>query len=144
MGKRVVGTGSESSGDPRALSLVAALELLGYASAGRLIYIRHALPTLHPAGHLLEGGDLIVFLAATASLGPQRQVVSYQADPLDPATGLRWCVLVTGISNEITDPAEQRHYRTVMPLVAGARPRLLRIHPELAERIADLDGVNER
>ncbi|MBF6175194.1 pyridoxamine 5'-phosphate oxidase family protein [Nocardia blacklockiae] len=135
-----MGTGLNERGDLPVFPLVTALGLLEQTRVGRLIYIHHALPTLHPAGHLREGPDLIVFLARSVTMSPHRQVVSYQADAPDPATGRRWCVLVTGICTEITDPTEKLHYRTLLPApVPGPRPRLLRIHPELARRIENLD-----
>ncbi|MGC0342598.1 hypothetical protein RKD20_007632 [Streptomyces sp. SLBN-8D4] len=42
------------------LGSVEALRLLGSVSLGRIVFTRHALPTVRPVNHVLDGGDIVI------------------------------------------------------------------------------------
>lgn len=90
-----------------------ALALLGGVDFGRLVFTEHALPAVRPLNHILEGGDVIIrtrlgSAAATTAVPPVLDVVTYQADRIDPDDRTGWSVVVTGRASVVTDPDRQR------------------------------------
>ena len=53
---------SNSSGAHTSAELdgVEALRLLGSVSLGRIVFTRHALPTVRPVNHVLVDGDVVI------------------------------------------------------------------------------------
>ncbi|MGQ4360352.1 pyridoxamine 5'-phosphate oxidase family protein [Streptomyces sp. SAS_272] len=118
---------------------VEALRLLGSVSLGRIVFTRHALPTVRPVNHVLVDGDLVIRTHGDAALtrytrqtGGEGAVVAYEADDIDPDTHLGWSVVVTGYARLVTDPQELARYRALLrPWTAQRMDHAVRIHPVL-------------
>ncbi|WP_406005178.1 pyridoxamine 5'-phosphate oxidase family protein [Streptomyces sp. NBC_00637] len=118
---------------------VEALRLLGSVSLGRIVFTRHALPTVRPVNHVLVDGDLVIRTHGDAALtrytrqtGGEGAVVAYEADDIDPDTHLGWSVVVTGYARLVTDPQELARYRALLrPWAAQRMDHAVRIHPDL-------------
>ncbi|MEV6833020.1 pyridoxamine 5'-phosphate oxidase family protein [Streptomyces sp. NPDC051133] len=121
-----------------------AMRLLGSVSLGRIVFTRQALPTVRPAGHVLDDGDIVIrtYEGAAPASHPLRDedtavvadaVVAYEADAIDPDTHLGWSVVATGYAHLITDPGElARVGRMLYPSAARqGMDRAVRIRPEL-------------
>lgn len=81
--------------------------LLRGCAAGRVIYARDALPAAALVNYALVD-DLIVFSAGERSKLAgllSGQVVAFEVDDVDPATGTGWSVLVVGRSARVTEAA---------------------------------------
>ncbi|QKV97104.1 pyridoxamine 5'-phosphate oxidase family protein [Streptomyces sp. NA02950] len=130
-----------------------ALRLLGSVSFGRIVFTRHALPTVRPVNHVLDDGDIVIRThegaALTAHAGQadgQGVVVAYEADAIDPGTHLGWSVVVTGYARLVTDPEELARYRTLLiPWTPRTVDHAVRIRPELTTgvRLTADDGPDE-
>ncbi|MFI6359773.1 pyridoxamine 5'-phosphate oxidase family protein [Streptomyces sp. NPDC050743] len=117
-----------------------ALRLLGSVSFGRIVFTRHALPTVRPVNHVvLDNGDIVIRThegaALTARAGQadgQGVVVAYEADVIDPDTHLGWSVVVTGYAHLVTDSEELTRYEALLnPWVHQAMDYAVRIRPDL-------------
>ncbi|MDX2602492.1 pyridoxamine 5'-phosphate oxidase family protein [Streptomyces caniscabiei] len=116
-----------------------ALRLLGSVSFGRIVFTRHALPTVRPVNHVLDAGDIVIRTHEGAALTARAQetddpgvVVAYEADAIDPETHLGWSVVVTGYARPVTDPEELARYRALLrPWVSGTMDHAVRIRPDL-------------
>jgi hypothetical protein len=116
-----------------------ALRLLGSVSFGRIVFTRHALPTVRPVNHVLDQGDIVIRThegaALTARAGQadgQGVVVAYEADAIDPDTHLGWSVVVTGYTHLVTDPEELARYQALLdPWVHRTMDYAVRIRPDL-------------
>ncbi|MFE0357399.1 pyridoxamine 5'-phosphate oxidase family protein [Streptomyces nigra] len=124
-----------------------ALRLLGSVSLGRIVFTRHALPTVRPVNHVLDGGDIVIrthegaaLTSRTERAGDPGVVVAYEADAIDPHTHLGWSVVVTGYARLVTDPEDlARCRRLVRPWVDQAMDQVMdqavRIRPDLVTGI---------
>ncbi|GAA4073656.1 pyridoxamine 5'-phosphate oxidase family protein [Streptomyces shaanxiensis] len=120
-----------------------ALRLLGSVSLGRIVFTRHALPTVRPVNHALDAGDIVIRTHEGAALTSHTQragdpgvVVAYEADAIDPRTHLGWSVVVTGYARLVTDPEDLAHCRAlVQPWVEHAMDQAIRIRPDLVTAI---------
>ncbi|WP_371667258.1 pyridoxamine 5'-phosphate oxidase family protein [Streptomyces sp. NBC_00289] len=118
---------------------VEALRLLGSVSLGRIVFTRHALPTVRPVNHVLVDGDIVIRTHGDAALtrytrqtGGEGAVVAYEADDIDPDTHLGWSVVVTGYARLVTDPDELARYRALLrPWVSERMDQAVRISPDL-------------
>ncbi|WP_174703905.1 pyridoxamine 5'-phosphate oxidase family protein [Streptomyces viridosporus] len=127
-----------------------ALRLLGSVSFGRIVFTRHALPTIRPVNHILDRGDVVIrthegmALTARAQEADDRGVVvAYEADAIDPLTHLGWSVVVTGYAHLVTDPRELAHYHSLLrPWVDRTMDYAVRIRPDLVTgiRLTTADG----
>ncbi|WP_196217967.1 pyridoxamine 5'-phosphate oxidase family protein [Streptomyces blattellae] len=116
-----------------------ALRLLGSVSLGRIVFTRHALPTVRPVNHVLDGGDIVIRTHEGAALtrhtrqaGGPGVVVAYEADAIDPETHLGWSVVVTGYADLVTDPHELARYQAMLhPWVQQTMDYAVRIRPDL-------------
>ncbi|KUN27759.1 pyridoxamine 5'-phosphate oxidase [Streptomyces corchorusii] len=128
-----------------------ALRLLGSVSLGRVVFTRHALPTVRPVNHVLDNGDIVIRTHEGTALTSHAEeasgpgvVVAYEADVIDPDTHLGWSVVVTGYARLVTDPAELARIRAMLRPWAPADglDQAVRIHPELVAgvRLTDLTG----
>ncbi|WP_310719003.1 pyridoxamine 5'-phosphate oxidase family protein [Streptomyces lydicus] len=116
-----------------------ALRLLGSVSFGRIVFTRHALPTVRPVNHVLDDGDIVIRTHEAAALTSRAQetdgsgiVVAYEADSIDPATYLGWSVVVTGYAHLVTDPDELARYQALLvPWVRQTMDYAVRIRPDL-------------
>ncbi|CAM5610545.1 MULTISPECIES: pyridoxamine 5'-phosphate oxidase family protein [Streptomyces] len=120
-----------------------ALRLLGSVSLGRIVFTRHALPTVRPVNHVLDGGDIVIrthegaaLTSRTERAGDPGVVVAYEADAIDPRTHLGWSVVVTGYARLVTDPEDlARCLALVRPWVDQAMDQAVRIRPDLVTGI---------
>ncbi|MXM69152.1 pyridoxamine 5'-phosphate oxidase family protein [Streptomyces sp. HUCO-GS316] len=116
-----------------------ALRLLGSVSLGRVVFTQHALPTVRPVNHILDGGDIVIrthegaaLTSRTRPAGGPGVVVAYEADVIDPDTHLGWSVVVTGYAHLVTDPQELARYRARLhPWVEQSMDYAIRIRPDL-------------
>ncbi|WP_306955877.1 pyridoxamine 5'-phosphate oxidase family protein [Streptomyces sp. B4I13] len=122
---------------------VEALRLLGSVSLGRIVYTRHALPTIRPVNHVLDGGDIVIrthegaaLTSHTTQSGHLGVVVAYEADSIDPDTHLGWSVVATGYAHLVTDPGELARYQAMLrPWVNRTMDYAVRIRPDLVTGI---------
>jgi hypothetical protein len=120
-----------------------ALRLLGTVSFGRIVFTRHALPTVRPVNHVLDRGEIVIRTHESTALTARAQeaddrgvVVAYEADVIDPDTHLGWSVVVTGYARPVTDPEELARYQAILrPWVSGTMDHAVRIHPDLVTGI---------
>ncbi|GHG88516.1 pyridoxamine 5'-phosphate oxidase family protein [Streptomyces lanatus] len=116
-----------------------ALRLLGSVSLGRIVFTRHALPTVRPVNHALDRGDIVIRTHEGSALTSHTQradgpgvVVAYEADAPDPRTHLGWSVVVTGYARLVTDPDDLAHCRTLVhPWIDQTMDQAIRIRPDL-------------
>lgn len=116
-----------------------ALQLLGTAELGRIVFTRHALPAVRPVNHVLDAGDIIIrvqdgstLAALLAAQDGAGVVVAYEADDIDTAEHLGWSVVATGYATAVTDPDEiERYVRLLRPWAAGSASGAIRIRPDL-------------
>jgi hypothetical protein len=116
-----------------------ALRLLGAVSSGRMVFTQHALPAVRPANHLVESDDIVVRLDDRAVLGSlltdpgaPAVVVAYEADVIDPETGLGWSVVVTGYARLEADAEGRNGYEErLTPWVGQANNAVVRIRPDV-------------
>jgi hypothetical protein len=116
-----------------------ALLLLGSVSMGRVVFTRHALPTIRPVNHIMDGGDIVIRTHDGAALTSHTResaatgvVVAYEADAIDPDTHLGWSVVATGFAHLVTDPLEAARFeRLLRPWVQQTMDYAVRIHPDL-------------
>ncbi|MFG1793006.1 pyridoxamine 5'-phosphate oxidase family protein [Nocardia sp. NPDC049149] len=114
------------------LSDAECLLLLAKVRFGRIVYARHALPTIRPVNHLIEDEMIVVASGSGIGIPPYQQVVTYEADTLHPDTQLGWFIIVTGTAEPITDPSDLSRYQAMLrPRLPGSQDRILRIHPEI-------------
>ncbi|WP_329417626.1 pyridoxamine 5'-phosphate oxidase family protein [Streptomyces sp. NBC_00704] len=121
------------------LDAAEALSLLGSVSLGRIVFTRHALPTVRPANHVLDDGDIVIRTHESAALSSytrhddaQGVVVAYEADDIDPDTLLGWSVIVTGYARLITDPRQVARYQKMLrPWGTETTDHAVRIRPDL-------------
>lgn len=125
-----------------------ALRLLGEVSLGRVVFTRHALPTIRPVNHVLDRGAIVIRTHDGAALTSRAQeaddrrvVVAYEADCIDPETHIGWSVVVTGYALQVTEPADLDRYRTMLtPWVHGAMDHAIRIRPDLVTGLRLVPG----
>ncbi|MGV9559539.1 pyridoxamine 5'-phosphate oxidase family protein [Streptomyces sp. NPDC003401] len=121
------------------LDTAEALRLLGGVSLGRIVFTRHALPTVRPVNHVLVDGDIVIRTHGDAALtryarqsGAEGAVVAYEADDIDPETHLGWSVVVTGYARLVTDADELARYRALLrPWATQRMDHAVRIGPDL-------------
>ncbi|WP_203217579.1 pyridoxamine 5'-phosphate oxidase family protein [Nocardia arthritidis] len=127
----------EDERQARELPIVESLRLLGTARFGRVVFARYALPTLRPVNHIVDGGCVVIRAHLGTGFSADRQVVAYEADMIDHETLLGWCVIVTGLTEAVTDAAELERYRRLLPLgISGAQARIFRIEPDIVTGIS--------
>ncbi|MFJ8114182.1 pyridoxamine 5'-phosphate oxidase family protein [Streptomyces sp. NPDC096132] len=136
------GDDQPNTSEPRTsveLDVAEALRLLGSVSLGRIVFTRHALPTVRPVNHVLIDGDIVIRTHGDATLthytrhtGGEGVVVAYEADDIDPDTHLGWSVVVTGFARLVTDPRELACFRSLLrPWVSQTMDHAVRISPAL-------------
>jgi nitroimidazol reductase NimA-like FMN-containing flavoprotein (pyridoxamine 5'-phosphate oxidase superfamily) len=121
------------------LDATEALRLLGSVSLGRIVFTRHALPTVRPVNHVLDGGDIVIRTHEAATLtsyaretGGPGVVVAYEADVIDHDTHLGWSVVVTGYAQLVTEPGELARLSMMSsPWVEQTMDQMIRVHPDL-------------
>ncbi|MGW5474186.1 pyridoxamine 5'-phosphate oxidase family protein [Streptomyces chartreusis] len=138
--------GRASTADPRhsvELDAAEAMRLLGSVSVGRIVFTRHALPTIRPVNHVLVDGDIVIRTHEGAALTAHTRradsagvVVAYEADAIDPDTHVGWSVVATGYARLVTDPHELARYQALLrPWVQNTMDYAVRIRPDLLSGI---------
>ncbi|RSN18346.1 pyridoxamine 5'-phosphate oxidase [Streptomyces sp. WAC 01325] len=138
--------GRASTADPRhsvELGAAEAMRLLGSVSVGRIVFTRHALPTIRPVNHVLVDGDIVIRTHEGAALTAHTRradsagvVVAYEADAIDPDTHVGWSVVATGYARLVTDPHELARYQALLrPWVQNTMDYAVRIRPDLLSGI---------
>ena len=87
------------------------------------------------AYHIVDNGNIIIrssLGSGITSAAGDGMVVAYEADAIDPETRTGWSVVVTGVAQVVTDPAELLRYQGLLdPWVDGERNSVVRIPAEL-------------
>jgi len=119
----------------RELVHIEARQLLGSVALGRIAFTIDALPTIRPANHIVDQGDVIVRghrgvdVVLQAAAG---KVVAYSADVIDPHTYVGWSVTLTGMAQMVDSPAELARYPSIVrPWGAHEQAYVIRIHPQV-------------
>jgi hypothetical protein len=128
------------------------MRLLGSVSLGRVVFTRHALPTIRPVNHVLDNGDIVIRTHEGAALTSRAReaadpgvVVAYEADAIDPATHLGWSVVATGYAQLVTDPKELARFLLLLhPWVQQTMDYAVRIRPDLVTGIRLVDAEGNR
>jgi nitroimidazol reductase NimA-like FMN-containing flavoprotein (pyridoxamine 5'-phosphate oxidase superfamily) len=83
------------------------LALLGRSSIGRVAFTQRALPAIRPVSYALVGTHILL-RTTSAGLGARLdgQVVAFEVDQIDEATGTGWSVVVTGTARLLREPGE--------------------------------------
>ena len=114
----------------RALSPSESVDLLSRAQVGRVVFTERALPAVVPATFAVHGESVVLRTAADTRLATAADggVLAFEADDLDPVTRTGWSVLVTGVAELVTDPAERdRIHRAVTPWAPGDQDVCIRL-----------------
>jgi hypothetical protein len=138
--------GIMSDGGPRPpqssrdLTSAESLRRLALVPFGRIVFSRYASPTIRPVNHLVDGETIVVHTNRSAALSAERQVVAYEADRIDERTRRGWCVIVTGTTEMIADPAEAQRYRDrLRPWLPGPGDHIVRIVPDMITGLEFID-----
>jgi nitroimidazol reductase NimA-like FMN-containing flavoprotein (pyridoxamine 5'-phosphate oxidase superfamily) len=119
------------------------LRLLAGVPFGRISVVDQGLPIIRPVNHLVGGGYILVrthrggrLASILARSEPNRVVVAYEADAVDPASHVGWSVVVTGRLDLIVDPDAAARCRALLePWADEVMDCVLRIHPDLVSGI---------
>jgi hypothetical protein len=127
------------------LDLLTSLELLGSKPIGRVVVSMDALPAALPVNFALLNGDIVFRTGVGSKLSAalDNAVVAFEVDDFEADTCEGWSVLVTGHSEEITDPRELERARRLplAPWVPTVPSRFVRIRSQLVSgRRVSLDG----
>ncbi|MBK1788777.1 pyridoxamine 5'-phosphate oxidase family protein [Prauserella cavernicola] len=126
------------------LTSIAALRLLGTVSFGRVAFTLHALPAIRPAGHTLDGGDVIIRGHSGSDLDSAAgQIVAYEADVISPEDHLGWSVSVTGKAELVlgVDAITRCESLFQRPETGPRQSVLLRLPPEFVTGYTVRDGA---
>lgn len=108
-------------------------DLLSAAPVGRLAVIVAGRPAIFPVNHSMYDGDIIFRTGSGSKLDAAiGQPVSFEVDGFDAASRLAWSVVVAGVAAEIAQLHQVLDLLRlpVFPWEPGAKPHLVRIHPE--------------
>jgi hypothetical protein len=80
------------------------LSRLATTRAGRIALSMRSLPAILPVSYCLDGDDVLVSAAAKPHVlaAVYDNIVTFQVDDVDPESGERWSVSVTGIARPAT------------------------------------------
>jgi uncharacterized protein len=78
--------------------------LLGSATVGRLAVVVAGRPEIFPVNHAVDHGTVVFRTAPGTKLAAIREAtfVAFEADGLDPDTGVAWSVIVKGRATRVT------------------------------------------
>lgn len=109
------------------------MTLLNEAPVGRLGVIVAGRPEIYPVNHTVHEGDIIFRSGSGTKLDAAvGQPVSFEVDGFDPVSRTAWSVLVAGVACEVAQLHQVLDLLRlpVFPWEPGAKPHLVRIHPE--------------
>lgn len=72
------------------------LALLATVPIGRVVHTHRALPAITPVTFVLDGEDVAIRPGAPLAAAVGGAVVAFEADHVDPDTGVGWAVTVVG------------------------------------------------
>ena len=111
------------------------LRLLRRQALGRIGLTSGALPLVLPVNYALAGDGIVLRTGRGTKLraATERTVVAFEVDEVDPGGWLGWSVVVTGVAEEVTDPAEVARYRCLPlgPWSPGKEERFVRISTDI-------------
>jgi hypothetical protein len=141
---RRIGVAEPDALAARALPDAECLRLLTQVRFGRIVYSRYASPTIRPVNHVVDEEMIVVGPGLGVGIPPYQQVVTYEADTLDPDTQQGWCVIVTGTAEPVTDPDESARYHQLLHFrLPGGQENILCIRPEVITGIEYLDPTDQ-
>jgi len=93
------------------------LALLATVSVGRVGISSRALPAIFPVNFILSGNNILFRTVPGTKLHAAHTgaVVAFEADQLGSVTTESWSVLVRGIAEEVTDPAQRAQLERLVP-----------------------------
>jgi len=99
------------------------LRLLASIRFGRIVFTHRALPAIRPVNHVLDGEDIVIRTHPGAAIvadtgSASGVVVAYEADAIDPGTGLGWSVIVT-VGLTAASPGQAVEVRSPGPSAGG-------------------------
>ncbi|MEK0099506.1 pyridoxamine 5'-phosphate oxidase family protein [Streptomyces sp. A475] len=105
--------------------------LLDCSRTGRVVHLFEDAPTVRPASHVFEYGQLIVRTLVPEAALCGVVAITYHVDNIRTAIGTGWSVTATGPAEVIDGPDEMAHSRrTLRGWTHGPHDTLLRIHPQ--------------
>jgi len=117
------------------LSTEECMSRLASVPFGRVVFTQRALPAIRPVNHLVDNGHVIIRTNLGTGIGSaagRGTVVAYEADAIDAASRTGWSVVVTGVAQVVTDPADLARYQDLLqPWIGGDRNHVVRIPAEL-------------
>jgi uncharacterized protein len=115
------------------LTRAQSVRLLESTSIGRVGVSIGALPAVLPVNFAIVDGDIVIRTTPGTKLDAAvtNMVVAFEIDGVDPIAG-GWSVLVQGVAEEVTDPADKERLRGV-PMIcwAGLEGHFVRIDTQL-------------
>lgn len=113
----------------------ACLLLLGSVPVGRVVLSEHALPVAFPVNFAVMDGDVVFRTSTGAKLGAavHKQVLAFEADDIDRASGTGWSVLVQGWASLMTRPDEVQRAEALgqHSWTPAKRGHFVRIHGQM-------------
>jgi nitroimidazol reductase NimA-like FMN-containing flavoprotein (pyridoxamine 5'-phosphate oxidase superfamily) len=106
------------------------LALLRSEQVGRVVFTEKALPAVIPVTYAVLDDAIVLATRAGSRLARSARggVLAFEADRLDPVTRTGWSVVVTGMAEYVSDPAEVARIRTVLdPWAPGGHNLVLRL-----------------
>lgn len=129
------GDGAEEPDRLHVLDEAECRQLLGRAAVGRVAVTVGAVPAVFPVNFALMDGDIVFRTGAGTKLDAavHQAVVAFEVDHVDPVYHEGWSVLVVGMADEVTDPAERGRALSLplRPWGEGHRDHVVRIRAEL-------------
>lgn len=91
--------------------------LLGTREIGRVGISVSAIPEVLPVNYRLQEGNIVFRTGAGTTLhaATAGTAIAFEVDESDPVTLSGWSVLVGGLSEEVTDPQEDKQALAVLP-----------------------------
>ncbi len=95
------------------LTRAESMRLLASTSIGRVGVSIGALPVVLPVNYALVDGSVVIRTTAGSNLDAavMNLVVAFEIDGVDAVSHRGWSVLVQGVAEEVTDPAELARFR---------------------------------
>jgi nitroimidazol reductase NimA-like FMN-containing flavoprotein (pyridoxamine 5'-phosphate oxidase superfamily) len=120
-------------------------QLLQTVTIGRVAVSLGALPVILPVTFSVVDGDIVFRTTPGTKLdaAATNAVVAFEVDGFDADDGDGWSVLVQGVAEEVTNPAEIRHLERVTESSwSGTDTRFVRIETRIlsGRRLASLAG----
>ena len=115
----------------RDLSRARCLLLLEQSVMGRLAYCSESGPRIYPLNYAVYGETIVFRTAAYTTLGTEidGRKVAFEVDEVD-GVGHGWSIVVSGLAELVSDPAEAAELRRVadpQPWAPGVRSLYVRI-----------------